>query len=75
MRKRFFWIWSAISYQRSVFKVQSSEFRVVTLLTARGSLLVARCVRDCSGILCERNGEWDLGTGIWERGEMKRAKI
>ena len=48
---------------------------------ARSSLLEARCVRDCSGILCERNGKWDSGTGIWEfgdifeRGEMKRAKI
>ena len=21
------------------------------------------------------NGKWDLGAGIWERGEVKRAKI
>ena len=21
------------------------------------------------------NGEWDSGTGIWERGKIKRAKI
>ena len=48
---------------------------------ARSSLLVARCVRDCSGILCEWNRKWDSGTGIWEfgdifeRGKIKRAKI
>ena len=35
-----------VSYQLSAISGQSSEFRVVTLLTARGSLLVARCVRD-----------------------------
>ena len=41
-----------------------------------------RCVRDWSGILCERswelgfgNGDLGLGNNTWERGEMKRAKI
>ena len=37
---------------------------------AQGSLLVARCVRDWSGILCERSGKWDSGTGIWEFGDI-----
>ena len=48
---------------------------------AQGSLLVAYCVRDCSGILCERNGKWDSGTVIWdwgtgifERGENEASK-
>ena len=48
---------------------------------ASGSLLEARCVRDWSGILCERNGKWDSGTVIWdwgtgifERGENEASK-
>ena len=45
------------------------------------SMFVALRVRDCSGILCERNGERDSGTGngilgrFLGAGKIKRAKI
>ena len=29
-------------------------------------MFAALRVRDWSGILCERNGKWDSGTGIWD---------
>ena len=61
--------------------LKSQKFKILMFLISEVLIfIIGGCVRDCSGILCERNGEcgreremgfWDW---FWERGKFSEQR-